>query len=117
MSRDSGWIVTRNGVWIPVAHNASVSETSDWKHASFEGLDGTRRIAGRGRKPREWEITETVPYDWAQELYTLYMTNDGLEPVFFIPRPGSFMPVTVTVSSSDLVLPSVDTSNAYSPWR
>lgn len=85
MSRDSGWIVSRNGVWIPVAHNASVSETSDWKHASFESLDGTRRTAGRGRKPREWEITETVPYDWAQELYTLYITNDGLEPVFFIP--------------------------------
>ena len=85
MSRDSGWIVTKSGVWIPVAHNASVSESSKERSASFVGLNGTRRVAGRGHEPREWEIAETVPYDWAQEIYTAYMTNDGLDPVFFIP--------------------------------
>lgn len=85
MSRDSGWIVTRSGTWIPVAHNASVTELSGWQRASFVSLDGTRRVAGRGLAPREWEVNETVPYDWAQELYTAYMSGETQEPVFFIP--------------------------------
>lgn len=85
MSRDSGWIVTKGGTWIPVAHNASVSEMSGWQRASFTSMNGTRRTAGRGLAPREWEISETVPYDWAQELYTAYMANESQEPVFFIP--------------------------------
>lgn len=85
MSRDSGWIVLQSGTWVPVAHNASVSELSGFQRASFVSMDGTRRTAGRGYTPREWEISETVPYDWAQEIYTAYIASEGQEPVFFIP--------------------------------
>lgn len=114
MSRDSGWIVTRRGVWIPIAHNASVSETADWKRASFVSMDGTRRIAGRGREPREWEITEMMPYDWAQELYSAYMVNDGLEAVFFIPPMAAATNIAPPLKNPDrLPLENLDKTTSW----
>lgn len=85
MSRDSGWLVTKSGVWVPVAHNASVSESNGIRRAEFVSLSGSRRVAGRGYEPRSWEVTEDVPWDWAQEIYTAYMVGEGMDPVFFIP--------------------------------
>lgn len=115
MSRDSGWIVLQSGTWVPVAHNASVSELSGFQRASFVSMDGTRRTAGRGYTPREWEISETVPYDWAQEIYTAYIAPEGQAPVFFIPplaAGSNYAPLLRTVKR----IPVMDEEGNTS-WR
>lgn len=104
--RDSAWIVTRKGVWVPIGHNPSISETSPFIRASFTSLNGTRRVAGRGRGPRTWEVTETMPADWAQELYTSWLGGGGMEPVFFIPALAAstnYAPILHTDSMEEMV--------------
>lgn len=102
----SGWIVTKSGVWVPIAHNARVNELSGWERASFVAMDGTRRTAGRGVSPREWTVAETVPYDWAQDLYTAYIVEESQEPVFFIPplaAGSNYAPLARGISRMPLV--------------
>lgn len=81
----TGWLVAKNGTWFPVAYNASVNEELGYKRVAFEGLNGTRTVAGTGVMPRQWTLEETVPLDWAQELHTLYLTSGADNEFYFIP--------------------------------
>lgn len=84
MDNGSGWLVTQSGQWVPVAYNASISESMPFRRASFTSLSGSRTVASRGRGPREWEVEEDVIYDWAQALSVLYNSVDADEPMYWI---------------------------------
>lgn len=84
MDYGTGWLVSQSGQWVPVAYNASISETMPFRRASFTSLTGERTVASRGRGPREWEVEEDVIYDWAQALSVLYNSVDADLPMYWI---------------------------------
>lgn len=85
MDYGSGWLVSLSGVWVPVAYNASVDMSLGWRRASFMTNAGNRVTASRGREPRTWEVSETIPYDWAQALEHLWLSEDSSDPMFWVP--------------------------------
>lgn len=119
----TGWLVSGTGSWVPVAYNASVNGGYEMKRAAFVSLAGVRRTAGRGREPRTWEVTETVPYDWAQALNMLWLSSDSLEPMYWIPplaawsnyAPMSFSgaPSRMLVSQYDAPGVALSTPSGY----
>lgn len=84
MDFGSGWLVSKAGAWVPVAYNASVSESMPWKRAAFTSFSGERTVASRGRGPRVWDVEERVVYDWAQALGGLYNAADSDEPLYWV---------------------------------